>query len=42
MLVVREPLHLGHLRIMTEVTEYGAVVLPPCLASTGEDCRSDR
>lgn len=29
-LVVREtPLHLGHLRIMTEVTEYGAVVLPP-------------
>jgi 4-hydroxy-3-polyprenylbenzoate decarboxylase len=29
-LVVREtPLHLGHLRLMTEVTEYGAVVLPP-------------
>ena len=29
-LVVREtPLHLGHLRMMTEVTEYGAVVLPP-------------
>jgi 4-hydroxy-3-polyprenylbenzoate decarboxylase len=29
-LVVREtPLHLGHLRLMAEVTEYGAVVLPP-------------
>ena len=29
-LVVREtPLHLGHLHLMTEVTEYGAVVLPP-------------
>jgi 4-hydroxy-3-polyprenylbenzoate decarboxylase len=29
-LVVREtPLHLGHLRLMTDVTEYGAVVLPP-------------
>lgn len=29
-LVVREtPLHLGHLRMMTEVTEAGAVVLPP-------------
>jgi 4-hydroxy-3-polyprenylbenzoate decarboxylase len=29
-LVVREtPLHLGHLRLMTEATEYGAVVLPP-------------
>jgi 4-hydroxy-3-polyprenylbenzoate decarboxylase len=29
-LVVREtPLHLGHLRLMTQVTEYGAVVLPP-------------
>ena len=29
-LVVREtPLHLGHLRLMTEVTEAGAVVLPP-------------
>jgi 4-hydroxy-3-polyprenylbenzoate decarboxylase len=29
-LVVREtPLHLGHLRLMTAVTEYGAVVLPP-------------
>jgi len=29
-LVVREtPLHLGHLRLMTSVTEYGAVVLPP-------------
>ena len=28
MLVVREtPLHLGHLRLMTTVTEYGAVVL---------------
>jgi 4-hydroxy-3-polyprenylbenzoate decarboxylase len=29
-LVVREtPLHLGHLRLMTAVTEMGAVVLPP-------------
>lgn len=29
-LVVREtPLHLGHLRLMTAVTEIGAVVLPP-------------
>lgn len=29
-LVVREtPLHLGHLRLMVEVTEYGAIVLPP-------------
>ena len=29
-LVVREtPLHLGHLRLMAEVTEFGAVVLPP-------------
>lgn len=29
-LVVREtPLHLGHLRLMTEVTEAGAVVVPP-------------
>lgn len=29
-LVVREtPLHLGHLRMMTAVTEYGAIVLPP-------------
>jgi len=29
-LMVREtPLHLGHLRLMAEVTEYGAVVLPP-------------
>ncbi len=29
-LVVREtPLHLGHLQLMTRVTEYGAVVLPP-------------
>jgi 4-hydroxy-3-polyprenylbenzoate decarboxylase len=29
-LAVREtPLHLGHLRLMTQVTEYGAVVLPP-------------
>jgi flavin prenyltransferase len=29
-LVVREtPLHRGHLRLMTEVTEAGAVVLPP-------------
>ena len=29
-LMVREtPLHLGHLRMMTAVTEYGAVVLPP-------------
>ena len=29
-LVVREtPLHLGHLRLMAQVTEYGAVILPP-------------
>lgn len=29
-LVVREtPLHLGHLRLMAEVTEFGAIVLPP-------------
>ena len=29
-LVVREtPLHLGHLRLLTAVTEAGAVVLPP-------------
>lgn len=29
-LMVREtPLHLGHLRLMTQVTETGAVVLPP-------------
>ena len=29
-LVVREtPLHLGHLRLMAEATEYGAVILPP-------------
>lgn len=29
-LVVREtPLHLGHLRLMTEVTKSGAVILPP-------------
>lgn len=29
-LVAREtPLHLGHLRLMTQVTEMGAVVLPP-------------
>ena len=29
-LLVREtPLHLGHLRLMTQVTEMGAVVMPP-------------
>lgn len=29
-LMVREtPLHLGHLRLMEDVTQYGAVVLPP-------------
>ena len=29
-LVVREtPLHLGHLRLMTQVTEIGGVILPP-------------
>jgi flavin prenyltransferase len=29
-LVVREtPLHLGHLRLMSQATEYGAVILPP-------------
>ncbi|MBN1321183.1 MAG: UbiX family flavin prenyltransferase [Thermoleophilia bacterium] len=32
-LVVREtPLHLGHLRLMEDVTEYGAIVLPPAPA----------
>ena len=30
MLVVREtPLHLGHLRLMVQATETGAVILPP-------------
>jgi len=30
MLMVREtPLHLGHLRAMTQVTEIGAIVMPP-------------
>ena len=34
-LVVREtPLHLGHLRLMEAVTEYGAVSCRPCRAST--------
>jgi 4-hydroxy-3-polyprenylbenzoate decarboxylase len=29
-LMVREtPLHLGHIRLMAQVTEYGAIVLPP-------------
>jgi 4-hydroxy-3-polyprenylbenzoate decarboxylase len=29
-LLVREtPLHLGHLRLMASVTEYGAIVMPP-------------
>jgi len=29
-LVVREtPLHLGHLRLMTQVTEMGGIVMPP-------------
>jgi 4-hydroxy-3-polyprenylbenzoate decarboxylase len=29
-MVVREtPLHIGHLRLMTQVTEAGAVILPP-------------
>src|SRR6202165_4714351 len=29
-LLVREtPLHLGHLRLMTAVTEYGGIILPP-------------
>jgi 4-hydroxy-3-polyprenylbenzoate decarboxylase len=32
-LLVREtPLHLGHLRLMAQVTEQGAVVLPPVMA----------
>lgn len=32
-LVVREtPLHAGHLRLMTQATEAGAVVLPPAMA----------
>lgn len=30
MLVAREsPLHLGHLRAMAQVTEYGAIIAPP-------------
>ena len=30
MLVVREtPLHLGHLRLMTDVTMTGGIILPP-------------
>ena len=30
LLLVREtPLHLGHLRLMTQVTEMGAIVMPP-------------
>ncbi len=30
MLVVREtPLHLGHLRLMVQATEIGAIILPP-------------
>ena len=30
MLVVREtPLHLGHLRTLTQLAEIGAVILPP-------------
>jgi 4-hydroxy-3-polyprenylbenzoate decarboxylase len=38
-LVVREtPLHLGHLRLMSEVTEYGAVVLPPVPGFYHEPC----
>jgi len=42
-LVVREtPLHLGHLRLMTEASEMGAVILPPvpgfyCLPKTIDD-----
>ncbi len=32
-LMVREtPLHLGHLRLMQQATEAGAVILPPCPA----------
>lgn len=38
-LVVREtPLHLGHLRMMTDVTECGAVVLPPVPGFYHEPC----
>jgi flavin prenyltransferase len=29
MLVRESPLHLGHLRSMTQVTEMGAIVMPP-------------
>ena len=42
-LVVREtPLHMGHLRLMTQATEMGAVILPPvpgfyCLPKTIDD-----
>ncbi len=36
-LVVREtPLHLGHLRLMTEATEMGAIVFPPLRAFYGK------
>jgi 4-hydroxy-3-polyprenylbenzoate decarboxylase len=36
-LVVREtPLHLGHLRLMTQATEMGAVIFPPLPAFYGK------
>jgi 4-hydroxy-3-polyprenylbenzoate decarboxylase len=36
-LVVREtPLHLGHLRLMTQATEMGAVIFPPVPAFYGK------
>lgn len=34
-LVAREtPLHLGHLRLMTQLTEMGAIIAPPMPAFT--------
>ncbi len=43
-LLIREtPLHLGHLRLLTDVTQYGAVVLPlsqPSITSPGRSMTS--
>jgi 4-hydroxy-3-polyprenylbenzoate decarboxylase len=41
-LLVREtPLHLGHLRTMTQVTEMGAIVMPPVPAFYAEPATVD-
>jgi 4-hydroxy-3-polyprenylbenzoate decarboxylase len=41
-LMVREtPLHLGHLRAMTQVTEMGAIVMPPVPAFYGKPASVD-